>query len=177
MKQCFLNLIINIIIKKSFNPALWYCAHSAPVTRQCRLFASLFVRGIVHHNATVLAAAGDHGPVLGDAEAKDGPLVGRPDGLGDRVVAPAPHKDVAVRVPSEQVAWRICWLVLFDTQFCTPVFLREVHKGNLARNTKSNLLQSKRCFQTWSISVCTQFVGCLLSPHIPVCRLPSPLTN
>ena len=51
-----------------------------------------------------LAAAGDHGPVLGDAEAKDGPLVGRPDGLGDRVVAPAPHKDVAVRVPSEQVA-------------------------------------------------------------------------
>ena len=53
---------------------------------------------------SVLASPGDDGAVLEDADGEDGSVVHLPQGLGHSVEAPSPDEDVAVGVPSQNVA-------------------------------------------------------------------------
>ena len=76
----------------------------SPASAQCLIYlylslkAGLSVRGVELDDPAVLAAPRDDGAVLQDADGEDGAVVDLPQGLGHRVVAPAPHEHVAVRV-------------------------------------------------------------------------------
>lgn len=71
---------------------------------QLRFGSGFPVRRVEEYEPPVFATAGDDGPVLEDADGKDGPVVDFSQRFGDGVEPAAPDEHVAVGVAGQHVA-------------------------------------------------------------------------